>query len=319
MNPDPGTQPALIPAQSPGLARAGANSLTARGRADLLKREQAEFWLRKGLEFLDAAPRDPRWDPVDPSNPTSELIEEMVRTFRGQLSSGVSPEIAVQNLKLPPKASRTRPTPEQVSTLFRAWKEGPIQFREALKMNALANAQREAKVLQDAAEHQAEVLRNRNEMLIRAFRCFEKGHESDPAHSELMYRLATFYHKGECIPRDEQKSVDLFRRAAEMGHPWAQVEMGDVYSHNDEFSCLPLDEAQAFKWYEAAAEQANEVGTMKLVQFYQTGIGVKQDHAAAARLLRQAADRGDEWARQDLKDAIAKFGAPYGDDQDALP
>jgi len=46
---DPKT--ALVPVQSTALTKAGAKSLVARGRADLRVREEAEEWLRKGLEF----------------------------------------------------------------------------------------------------------------------------------------------------------------------------------------------------------------------------------------------------------------------------
>src|ERR1035441_2414733 len=46
-------QAALVWVQSAALTKAGANSLAARGHADLWTKEQAERWLGKGFEFSD--------------------------------------------------------------------------------------------------------------------------------------------------------------------------------------------------------------------------------------------------------------------------
>ena len=44
-------QTGLVPVQPTALTKAGAKSLMARGRADLSAREEAEEWLKKGLDF----------------------------------------------------------------------------------------------------------------------------------------------------------------------------------------------------------------------------------------------------------------------------
>ena len=44
-------QTALIPLEHTGLAKVGAKSLVARGRAELRAREGAEVWFKKGLKF----------------------------------------------------------------------------------------------------------------------------------------------------------------------------------------------------------------------------------------------------------------------------
>ena len=101
-----------------------------------------------------------------------------------------------------------------------------------------------------------------------------------------------------------------------MGYSKAQMAVGDAYAQIG-FYCLPRDQAQAAEWWEAAAEQGDKEVLSMIVCCYQRGIGVKQDHSAAARLLRHAADRGDETAPHSLKVLIEEFGAPYdgnGDD-----
>ena len=48
-------QAALVRAQSAALTNAGTKALAARGRADLRVKEEAEEWLKRGLEFLRQA------------------------------------------------------------------------------------------------------------------------------------------------------------------------------------------------------------------------------------------------------------------------
>lgn len=67
MTPGEEEQAGLVPAQSAAFAPVAAKSLVARGRTGLQMREEAEEWLRKGLELQQAAPDDPRRTaPVNP-------------------------------------------------------------------------------------------------------------------------------------------------------------------------------------------------------------------------------------------------------------
>lgn len=47
------SETALIPVQSTALTKGAAKSLVARGRADLRVKEEAEEWLKRGVEFRD--------------------------------------------------------------------------------------------------------------------------------------------------------------------------------------------------------------------------------------------------------------------------
>ena len=58
---------ALTPVHRAGLSNAAAKSLAVRGRAHLRDKEEAEEWLRKGLELQKAAPPS-HWSP-GPINP----------------------------------------------------------------------------------------------------------------------------------------------------------------------------------------------------------------------------------------------------------
>jgi TPR repeat protein len=156
-------------------------------------------------------------------------------------------------------------------------------------------------------------LRKRGSTFREAFQCFSEGYELDPVNPELIYQLAEALRVGCGCEVDEPRSVGLFQRAANMGHAAAQTSMGDAHAQCG-FECLPRNEALAAKWYESAAELGDEEAVCMIVDYYQRGIGVKQDHAPAARILRKAAARGDETAQGNLATYAAHLGPPYADE-----
>jgi len=159
-------------------------------------------------------------------------------------------------------------------------------------------------------EMDQEQLKRREDNLREAFRFFESGHELDPVNPELMYWLADSYYQGHGVLKNEENAIALYQRAADMGHAGAQTAIGDAHAQCG-FTCLPKDEKEAAKWYRAAAEQGNEEAVCMIVDMYQRGAGVTQDHAEAARLLRNAVARGDETARINLRLAAKRYGSPY--------
>jgi hypothetical protein len=114
-------QSGLVPAQSTALARVGAKSLAARGHTELRKREEAEEWLRKGLEFQQAAPDDPHgrasvnpYATVSPViNKTTGAVPPPIRLYSlrqlqaaaeyiEQLLTGNDPQAAAKSLGMTP-------------------------------------------------------------------------------------------------------------------------------------------------------------------------------------------------------------------------
>jgi hypothetical protein len=302
------------------------------------------------MRILQSAPADP-WSrgPINEYGryTLAEKLQILIPAYLSQVSSGTNPERAAENLNMtkddqefahiahflmPEALDRViNGPPERLRSAFgkvrlgaSSSKVNPIPSPTGMDDGILTQATIEKvvriafeleKLVQDE-ERKLGPLKEREAGLCEAFRCFEEGHRLDPTNCELLYWLAESYRLGEGVPEDETKSVELFQRAAEMGHARSQTAMGDAYAQRG-CSCLPLDEEKAARWYEAAAEQGNEDGLIMIVAYYQGGIGVKQDHIAAARLLCQAAARGNEDAKHNLKVYFKKFGAPYGDNDSA--
>lgn len=97
---------------------------------------------------------------------------------------------------------------------------------------------------------------------------------------------------------DPFKSVECFRKAAELGHAEAQYRLGDCYE------CargVNKDLREAFKWYRKAAKQGHAEAQYRLGKCYEYGEGVEKDSAKAAMWYRKAAEQGDESAKFSLK------------------
>jgi hypothetical protein len=245
MSSDEQNDAALTPVHPAGLSNAGAKSLAARGRYHLRDKEEAEEWLRKGLELQDAAPADPRWTgPINPYAAPPPILTEELRRIKREMDQ--------------------------------------------------------------------EQLKRREDKLREAFRFFQNGHELDLINPDLLYWLADSYYRGHGVLKNEEKAIDLYQRAANMGHAGAQTAIGDAHAQCG-FTCLPKNEKEAARWYRAAAEQGNQEAVCMIVEMYQRGEGVKQDHAEAARLLRNAAAKGDETAKHNLRTYAELYGSPYDD------
>lgn len=90
-------------------------------------------------------------------------------------------------------------------------------------------------------------------------------------------------------PNDE-KAVELYRRAAARGDAGGQVNLGFMYERGR--GGLDQDYVEAVRLYRLAAEQGNAFGQTNLAVMYSAGRGVPQNDGEAVRLLALAAGQG---------------------------
>ncbi len=119
---------------------------------------------------------------------------------------------------------------------------------------------------------------------IKAEEWYRKA--ADQGHPEAQVRLAAMYFQ--C--KDEREAARWLRKAAELGNADAQFLLGCVYEHGDS---IPHDYEEAAMWYRAAAEQGNAKAQVNLGAMYADGLGIPQDHEEAAKWYRKAAEQGD--------------------------
>jgi TPR repeat protein len=115
---------------------------------------------------------------------------------------------------------------------------------------------------------------------------FNKPQSVDAAE---LFKRGKLYDKGEGIPQDKAKALDLYHKAAELNYAEAQLLLGIIY---DQGIGVTQDYAQALSWYRRAAEQGYAKAQFNLGAMYDEGLGVPQNFTQAANWYRSAAEQG---------------------------
>ncbi|XP_016349578.1 death ligand signal enhancer isoform X2 [Sinocyclocheilus anshuiensis] len=167
-----------------------------------------------------------------------------------------------------------------------------------------------------------------------AFSCFMASAQHD--YSKAQFNLGVCYEKGRGAQTDLSKAVHYYRRAAAAGHRQAQYRCaklllnsrGQQSSETDAAAALNFlqaaadaglteaqvylgvvlsqrpdcDEKKCVHYFRMAAESGDATALMCLAQCYETGFGVSPCVQTAVSLYHQAAARGNQRARDVLRD-----------------
>jgi TPR repeat protein len=205
----------LIPAQGAALSVSAVRRLAARGRMDLLCSEEANEWLRKGMELHAAAFDDPGWMAVVDAQAHSRSQADRHAQFRTILeylrlvAEGADPDDAGHSLNM------TGEDCEMARTLRSFWPDTAASLVRAVQ--------------KERERERADLLRH-EERLRRAFHCFQAGYRLDPYNREINYILAEYYSVGLGVARDEDVALLHLRRSAASGHSGALRALGYRYS-----------------------------------------------------------------------------------------
>ena len=106
---------------------------------------------------------------------------------------------------------------------------------------------------------------------------------------------------------DYDKCLGFFRKAAELGYPKAQIQMGIFYGLG---LSVKADQSEAIKWYEKAAKQGEFQGFYMLGEFYKEGRGVPQNFVEAYKWYSLATAAGNVSANSQLtKETVLPLNA----------
>ncbi|EWH08441.1 hypothetical protein DS2_17277 [Catenovulum agarivorans DS-2] len=83
--------------------------------------------------------------------------------------------------------------------------------------------------------------------------------------AQKLNALAVDYYRGEGGVQDFEKAFELFTKAAEMGHSYAQVNLAEMY-RDGEGTDENIDKAQY--WFEVAADQGNQMAKQSLKKLH---------------------------------------------------
>src|SRR5439155_167071 len=99
------------------------------------------------------------------------------------------------------------------------------------------------------------------------------------------------------LDADLSKTASACHRIADQGLASAQTKLGGMYEAG---KGVPLDYAEAAKWYGKAGDEGFAPAQYYLAQMYARALGVPQDNAEAVKWYRKAADRGFSPAQNSL-------------------
>lgn len=108
-------------------------------------------------------------------------------------------------------------------------------------------------------------------------------------HAYAQASLGDAYSQGEGVPEDKPEAVKWYKKAAEQGLDYAQFCLGSAYSAGEG---VPEDKKEAAKWYKKSAEQGFKMSQYFLGFAYYRGEGVPEDKAESIKWHREAADQG---------------------------
>lgn len=123
------------------------------------------------------------------------------------------------------------------------------------------------------------------------------GRAAERGDSQAQFLLGLRYSRGVGVPMDEAEAVRWYRRAAEQGHSGAQLQLGASYADG---RGVTRDEAEAMRWYNLAAEQGDLEALFRIGVMYAEGRGVPRDDAQAIHRYLRAAQQGHVKAAHNL-------------------
>jgi hypothetical protein len=109
-----------------------------------------------------------------------------------------------------------------------------------------------------------------------------------------------FYYNGHSsagIKQDYEEAFKWFQKAANLGEPSAQFNVGMMYA---EGKGTKQDFIEAAKWYKKSAEQGKASAQLNLGMMYISGRGIRQNLPEGVKWLNKAADQGDTTAKTNL-------------------
>lgn len=107
-----------------------------------------------------------------------------------------------------------------------------------------------------------------------------------------MTKMGCFYMYGQFVEQDEDKALQWFIKAGNLGDPIAQWSVGDIYKHGTK-TMSPKPELAA-RWFRYAAHsEPNGRNLRSYGECLEEGFGVTKDPTEAAEYYERAIEYGD--------------------------
>ena len=129
-----------------------------------------------------------------------------------------------------------------------------------------------------------------------AVKWFRKA--ADMGEPNAQYNLGICYYNGQGVKQNFEEAVKWLKKAAEQGIVFAQYNLGVCYYSGQG---VKQDFEEAVKWFRIAADQEFPAALYNLGLCYATGKGVKKNRSEAKKWFRKAAGLGNASAQKALE------------------
>lgn len=123
------------------------------------------------------------------------------------------------------------------------------------------------------------------------------------------FMLAFMPETGQHLKASQKEATDWYERAAEQGHPDAQLAVATQYYLG---RGVDEDPARAASWYRKAADGGDVGAQYPIASMYEAGLGVPQDLQQALEWYTMAARQGDVAATGKARLVAARIAAQHG-------
>ena len=113
--------------------------------------------------------------------------------------------------------------------------------------------------------------------------------EADKGDPEAKHYMASLYHQGHGVKKDNEKALALLSEAANDDYVLSIATLGAMYLKGD---IVDQDYQKSFDYFLRAAEFGHLQSIVKVSQFYLNGAGVEQSNDKAAYWFKEAAIQG---------------------------
>lgn len=140
----------------------------------------------------------------------------------------------------------------------------------------------------------------------RASLNLEEGWTLADKYASYAYR---FWEEQEALKREGKRpdytdAIDMYKKAAEQGHPLAQSKLGILYSEGE---VVPKNYKTAVYWYKKAALQNEPTAQLNLGVLYNNGQGVKRSFVEAYAWHSISAANNSEFMDAETKKLAEKY------------
>ena len=132
-----------------------------------------------------------------------------------------------------------------------------------------------------------------------------KNKKIDPVDAETQNSIGVTYHNGEKVPRDYEKAIEWYHKAAEQEYVYAQYNLGLIYKEKKDYRT-------AYGWYHKAANQGYADAQFALGKMFESEfVGANLDEAI--KWYEKAAMQGPSAMQRQFKSLLYNLGKVYSE------